>query len=55
MMTSNQMAQLLRERVQRVYGMTLLEYARARRAGTLPENPGSAPLEVFAGDFGLRR
>lgn len=50
--TPAQMLDILRERVQRVYGMSLDTYADARRCGSLPEVPGRAELEVFAGDFG---
>lgn len=50
--TREEMLQLLRERVHRVYGLNLLQYARLRRHGGLPDVPGGAPLEVFAGDFG---
>lgn len=53
-LTQDKMLGMLRERVRRVYGMTLLEYAHARRGGRLPNVPGKAALEVFAGDFGTR-
>jgi len=50
--SESEMLDVLRQRVKSVYGLTLIEYARARRRGSLPEVPGRAALEVFAGDFG---
>ena len=51
--TEEDMLRILAVRVRRVFGMTLDEYVEARRARTLPDVPGRAALEVFAGDFGL--
>ena len=50
--TREEMLAILGQRVHRVYGMTLDEYAIARGRGALPDAPGKAALEVFAGDFG---
>jgi hypothetical protein len=44
------MTEILHDRVRQLHGMSLDEYKRARRAGSLPSVPGSAALEVFSGE-----
>jgi proteasome lid subunit RPN8/RPN11 len=45
-LTPEETVEVLREEVQRVYGLSLEEYRRARAAGTLPCVPNAARDEV---------
>ncbi len=49
-LSREEMLELLAKKVRRIYGVSVEDYLRMRRNGTLPYRPEGAGLEVLSGE-----